>query len=327
VVTLDLGAHHDPVPMADRYLHRMCGSTVALHLVRGQCASNLPTCPLRLCGAEVRIATAPDGAVLGYVYNPQQGLAIPYDNDEIVHLRYPNPNDDYHGMGTVEAIASVADRAVAQNGHITGFFQNGARISGILTIPETLSETQFERLKATYAESFAGPANAYKMLVAEGVGDYKPIQQTPIASGVIDLTNIGKDETLAAFGIPAPLVGGLMENANYEMEESQHIFLRAMIPRTRRIAERFTVELTNLWQAFFAIDAHANEPMEIRIAHAKATLEGGGASVNEAREMRGQPPSDDPMADKILVPNNMLPLELVGAPPRPRTALGGPESA
>lgn len=115
------------------------------------------------------------------------------------------------------------------------------------------------------------------MLVADGASDYKPIAQAPVASGVVDLAKVSKDEALAGFGIPAPLLGGLMENANYKMEESQHIFLRAMIPRARRVAERITVDLASLWQTFFAIEAHANEPMEVRIAHADATLRGGGS--------------------------------------------------
>lgn len=276
----------------------------------------------RLRPDRVRIVVAADGTEVGYVYTTgdNRSLPIPYEFDEVIHFRYPNPLDDHYGMGTVEAISQVLDMHSAQTLHITGYFQNGARISGVLTVAETMTDTQFERLKDSWRENYAGPANAYKMLIAEGASGYTPISQTPIASGVVELAKMTKDEILSGFGIPAPLLGGLMENANYKMEESQHIFLRAMIPKARRIAERFEIDLISRWGLDFKIDAHANEPMEVRIAHAKEML-GAGATLNQALEAMGLPPSDDPKADVPLIPNNLIPLDVAGLPPRPAASM------
>jgi HK97 family phage portal protein len=270
----------------------------------------------RLRPDRVRIALARDGTVMGYVYSPDGQLMIPYDVDEVIHFKYPNPLDPHYGMGTVEAIAPALDQHSAQGLHVTGYFQNGARISGVLTIPETLSDAQFERLKQSWQENYAGPANAFKLLIAEGAADYKAISQTPIASGVVDLMKITKDEILSGFGVPAPLLGGILENANYKMDESQHIFLRAMTPKARRVAERLTVDLGRLWGVEVAIDPHADEPMDVKLEHAKLMM-GAGFTVNEIRESVGEPRSDDPRADKILVPADVIPLDIAGLPPRP----------
>lgn len=288
-----------------------------------------PKSLFRLRPERVQIALTPDGTVSGYVYSMPNGLQIPYDADEVIHFKYPNPMDPNYGMGTVEAIASVADRAVAQGGHITGFFQNGARISGVLTISGTMSDIQFERLKATYESQFAGDSAAYKMLIAEagagGSTDYKPITQGPAAAGVVDLMGVTKDETLAAWGVPAPMLGGLMENANYKMEDAQVIFLRAMIPRARRTSERLTLGLASLWDVVFRQEPEANEPMSVRIGYAKDML-GAGASMRESRKAMSLAPLQPgdrgyDQQDTILIPNNLIPIEIAGQPPRPATSM------
>lgn len=270
----------------------------------------------------VRIATAPDGTIVGYVYTPPTieggygSVPIPYDASEIIHFKYPNPLDEHYGMGTVEAIAGVLDEHTAERLHVTGFFQNGGRISGVLTVNDNLTDTQFERLKRSYQEQFAGGANAYKVLIAEKANDYKPITTPPVASGVVDLMKLSKDEILSGFNVPAPLLGGVMENANYKMEESQHIFLRGMLPRSRRFAERMTLDLVAMWELVFKVDAHANEPMEVRIAHGKEMLQ-AGAKLNESREVMGLEPWDDPMAEIPMIPNTLIPATIAGLPPRP----------
>jgi HK97 family phage portal protein len=282
-----------------------------------------PKTLFRLRPDRTKVAVAPDGTEIGYVYTPnteQANLSIPYDFEEVIHFRYPNPLDDHYGMGTVEAISAELDLDTASRQHVTGYFQNGARISGVLTVPETMTDTQFERLKDSWRENYSGPASAYKILIAEGASDYKAMSQTPIASGVVDLAKLSKDSILSGFGVPAPLLGGVMENANYKMEESQHVFTRGMIPRARRLVDRLNVDLIGLWGVKLTVDVHANEPLEIRIAHAKEML-GAGATINQGREAMGLPRSTDAMADEILIPNNLIPLRLAGAPPRPGASI------
>ena len=259
----------------------------------------------RLIPDRVRIVLAPDGTERGYVYQPVAGIMVPYELDEVIHFRYPNPLDIHYGMGTVEGIAGLLDRATAQDQHVTGFFQNGARISGVLRVQGTMTETQFERLKQSYAEQFSGPANAYKMLIAEAQNgvDYTPITQGPAAAGIVELMGVSKDAILSGFGVPEFLLGGAHQAGVEKMEEAQNIFLRAMIPRARRVAERLSLDVTQLWGVDFRMDPHAHEPMSVRISYAKEMI-GSGATVNESREAMGLPLSDDPKADMILIPGD-----------------------
>jgi HK97 family phage portal protein len=202
---------------------------------------------LRLDPSYITIVVDKAGRKAGYVMEVQ-GQKIPYTLDEIIHYRYRNPLNPHYGMGTVEALIREIEADITESAHVTAFFTNGARIAGILTVSDTLNETQFERLKAQFHETYGGAQNAYKTLLAEQAATFTPITQPPPGSGVIELRRLQKDAILSGFGVPAVLLGGILENANYKMEEAQHVFDRAMYPKAKRVEERTEIDLASLWK-------------------------------------------------------------------------------
>lgn len=261
-----------------------------------------PARMVRLRPDKVRIVQADDGTITGYTYTVG-GVQVPYRADEVLHFRYPNPLSDAYGMGTVEALIRTVSATLEQSDHVTGFFANGARLSGVLIVNGTLTDTEFERLQRQFQESYGGSGNAYKTLIAEQGMDFRPISADPGTAGVVEFLRMSKDEILSGFGVPAPLLGGLLENANYKMEEAQHIFSRTMRPKVRRVTERVSLDLVRRWDENwkFVVEQGQNDPASVRAARAKLMV-GAGASWNEAREEMGLPPSDDPRADQIVDP-------------------------
>jgi phage portal protein BeeE len=43
------------------------------------------------------------GLVSGYVLNKADGSKVPFEKNEIIHFKTPNPMNPYRGMGTVQA--------------------------------------------------------------------------------------------------------------------------------------------------------------------------------------------------------------------------------
>lgn len=85
---------------------------------------------LRLVPEQIRIVAAADGREAGYVLSGPGGVQVPYELDEVIHFKYPNPLDEYYGMGTVEAIARALDQEIAQSLHVSGTGKgSGARSS------------------------------------------------------------------------------------------------------------------------------------------------------------------------------------------------------
>lgn len=279
-------------------------------LMDQQNALGQPLALVRFRPELVQIATNNDGTLRGYVLN-LKGRQIGYDADEVMHFKYPNPLDEHYGMGTLEALHREVAGDLAASQHVTGFFSDGARISGVLTINGTLGDAQFERLKREIQEEYGpGGGGDFSMLVAEQGMDYKPITAVPSQAGVIDVLRVSKDRILSGFGIPEFLLGGTAQGGVYKMEEAQHIMYMTMLPKTRRFAERITIDLVRRWGDLeFRVKPATLDPQSVRIERAKNMM-GSGASINEGRGEQGLEPIDDPLADAVLLPTNLAPIGL-----------------
>lgn len=260
----------------------------------------------RLQPERVRIVTDNAGVKKGYVYEIQ-GKRIPYTLDEIIHFRTDNPLDPLYGMGTVEALIREMDMEIGVQDHVIGFFQNGARIGGVLTIDGNVPDHVFERLQDQFNSEYGGSANAFKVLLAEKAMDYKPITQAPVGAGAIELANLSKDRILKGFGVPDPLLGGMMENANYKMEEAQFTFAdKTMDPKVKDFEQMMTLELTSRWgEIAFDVDVSYAEPHSTKIERAAKSV-GTGTSMNQLLDMQGLPPLDEEWADEPLILNKVV---------------------
>jgi HK97 family phage portal protein len=254
---------------------------------------------------------------IGYVYTIG-GIQIPLRVDQILHYRYPNPLNAHYGMGTLEGIIRAVDSELAQSAHVTSFFRQGTHLSGVLTVPETLGEDEFDRIKKQYQEEFSKANNSFRILIAEGSAEFKTISTTPQASGVVDLRKLAKDEILTGFHCPEGILGGVA-SANGDLEQDMLVFGRAMSPKAGRISVRTSLGLTGKWDALgFKLMPEQAEPRSMKIKRGREML-GAGASLNDSREEAGLPRLNRPDADEPLVPGGLMPLrQIMERPTAPR---------
>lgn len=285
-----------------------------------------PLALYRLRPEFMKIAANDAGRLAGYVYEVQ-GIKVPYRPEEILHLKYPNPLDELYGMGRVEALQRELGADLAASQHVVGFFSSGARISGVLSIDGTLGDETFDRLEEQFREEYgAVAANEHKVLIAEQGVRFDPITMPPAGTGVTEIRNMQKDIVLSAWGVPAPMLGGNMENANYKMTDARYIFTMRMRPRARKVSERFTLGLVGLWGLQYAIQVEDNAPPQERAESAKSSF-GLGASLNELRDMQGLTLIDDDRADEPLLLSTVQIWGQALSPPRPQPQPGqGPQT-
>jgi HK97 family phage portal protein len=263
-----------------------------------------PLSQLRLRPELVRIAKDKAGNKLGYVYFPlgTAGTGIPYDLDEVIHYRYPSLLDDLYGMGTLEAIVRAVNTELSQSEHVMGFFDNGARVGGLLITDSTVDEDEFEGMKEEFnAEVEEGEAGAYGVVMVEHAMKFEPITIAPPGSGVIELRSQSKDELLSGFGVHEFMLGGAAQSGTERMVEALRIFHETtMPPKTNLLGEQTTLDLTALWSAQLIISPERPLTQEERAAAAKAMTE-AGASLNQALRYMQLPESDHKDADKPLM--------------------------
>jgi HK97 family phage portal protein len=265
---------------------------------------------LRLRPERTKVVLGSDGRRIGYTYQVG-GVDIPYRNDEVLRFAYANPLDANYGMGKVEALQRSLGAALAATEHITGFFRNGARISGVLSTSTTMNDIQFERMVEQFRDEYEGSQNAFKILIAEQGMRFDPITTPPAGAGVVELLTMQKGEVLAGFGVPDPLLGGLLENANYKMEEAQHIFTRRMVPMATKYQERMTLDLTARWEQLkFRVKPQESDSFSTRVQRAKDAI-GTGATLNQLLQIQGLPTVEEDWADDPLLNDKVVPASLL----------------
>lgn len=264
----------------------------------------------RLTPGNVRIVTNNRDEKIGYVYRVQ-GVDIPFGMDEVIHYKMRNPLNRHYGMGTVEALIREIQSDLSQAAHVMAFFTNGARIAGVLTIPDGMDEVQFERLKDEIASEYGSAENAYKMLIAEKATDFKSISQPPAAAGVVELRKLAKDAILQGFNVPEFLLGGTAQGGIPKMEQAQFVFYRRMLTRAQKFQDRTSLSLAAAWEGRkFILFPELNEPPEQKANYAAKIAE-ACASPNEVRVAAGLPEIDDERMDMPLLPTALSPLGIV----------------
>ncbi len=223
-----------------------------------------------------------------------------FSEDEIVYLHYFDPDDDWGGLSPLAvALTSVgADRDTVR--HTQAFFSNGARLDGILSIPDA-GDDVIDRVEAKWRSIFRGVQNAFRTLI---VGSNSAITYTPVTAPPVDLALAAvKAETrrdvCAAFRVP-PALAGAWEAANYaaSVEQRRSFYVETILPEIDFIEDGLNRELSKHWPgARIKFDVSGLTPViedEARRNQAVTmAVQGGWMTVNEARVRSGLPSVPD----------------------------------
>lgn len=291
--------------------------------------------------ARMRIVPGPDG-IAGYIYDASphgntgamgNGLLIPYDKDEVIHVAGPAVFDGYYGVGNVEASETLLNIVTAMTQQEFSYWDSGGRIIGVLETDHRLSDQDFMRLKRDWQLASSDKRQRVRTAILE-----QGLKYTPIAEGMrsLDLVNIDKskrDQILAVFGVPLPKVG-IMEMAQYKMDEADAFFWQeTMHPKFDRWEDAFQplVDRFDPTQAW-AFERKTFEDDSYKLDNATKGFLAGLMTLDEARAVMGLPPLPNGNGEVIILSSSYTPIHIedVGtiadqsaAPPAPALPPGG----
>jgi len=237
------------------------------------------------------------GALLGYSYNTQGGEKLYFLPEDVIHIKYPNPNDRYHGMGRgippLMAAAFDADNDNSQTSFIKQFFKNGAVPSGIIKSKNILDDTEVKRIQHRIAEQYTGEANWHKIMVLDADAEYEATGMRLDQMMFPDLRAISETRICAAFKVPPVLIGvkaGLdaATYSNYKLAR-QALWEDNIIPTNMKLAEAFTRAFSEelgenvIIKHDYADVVALQQDRTDRFARANQAVMGGWITVNEAR--------------------------------------------
>ena len=179
-----------------------------------------------------------------YFYTLPGETPVPFDEEEIVHIKNYSPSDDLFGMPVLRANARLVDTGNAYTDFNYNAMKNGMWPSGVLAT-EKLETAQYERLMKQIKETKEGPANARRLLVIEDGKSWTPTTPTPQDMDFMGGTNLTNQELCAGFGVSSEAIG--LVPAKYENARAMKraAWEDTIIPELNLLKGALNIQLAN----------------------------------------------------------------------------------
>lgn len=276
----------------------------------------------------MKIIPSNSGVPAAYVYTVNQ-QSVRFDveprtlESDVRQLKMWNPIDDWYGMSPIEAGAYAIDQNNESMNWMQALLQNSARPSGALTVKDsgTLSDDNFNRLKAQIEEQYSGSSNAGRPMLLEGGLEWQQMGLSPTDMGILETKFSSSRDIALAFGVPPQLLGIPGDNTYANYAEARLAFWEdTALPLLEMILSDW-----NGWLAApFGVEIRADVDSIPAIAEKRLKMwEMANAStdltINERRALKGYGPLEG--GDVLFVSSAEIPLSMAGDMPEPLQGL------
>lgn len=254
----------------------------------------------RLAPYHVEVIPGRNGKLVeAYEYKVPGETAIKIPPEKIIHWKGANPHDPYRGAGIIAKGPRIYDMEVALNESKASFFENGARLSGVLESDAAISDGLATKLRRQFAGIYAGVRQAFQVAVLGRGLTYKPIQSNAKDAEFVALTEQSRDRILAMLGVPRALLGLSIETSatTAPAEERRNFANNRMRPALNEFQTLITHGLTADFGLKFCIDYEYQMPIEDQYKLAGELAKAPGVRIVEVRERFGLPPLEGDKAE------------------------------
>jgi HK97 family phage portal protein len=231
---------------------------------------------------------------------------------EMIYIKYPNPYDPVEGLGTVEGIAEWidADKFATQYNRV--YFQNGAKLSGVLKSEKATTKAQIDLLRYGFEALHKGAEKAYSIGVLPKGTEYQEMGQAQKDMDFVNLQTMMRDKILAGFRVSKTVLGTAESDTNRSTAETADYVFAARTIRPKmeiivsyineRLAPRFSKNI------YISFEDPVPKNREIELKQQHEAVDGEGIlTINEARDrFMGLPAVEN--GDVVLMSTNKVPL-------------------
>jgi len=293
--------------------HCLTGSSFIFKVANGPGGKPVELWPLN--PKRVKIFVTTSGMLAGYVYTNEQGIQVPMELDEVIHIRRPHPNKMWWGLGDMEAAEPLFNNFLNRAQWEDQVWRNGATPSGVMTNKDwTGDQKELDRLKEKFKREYQGTENAGKVAFVTGAWEYEKIGMTAEEMQNVENSKWTVDQIFSQHGVPLS-VAGLRDSANYATAEIDRVRFRTMTvkPLLSWYEQTLTSDLAAMFGAYEFRFTKQGLVAVGEVAEAYTPLfDRGVLSVNELREAIGLARKDDPVFDQHFMNAGLVPLDLAG---------------
>ena len=248
--------------------------------------------PLRPDRMDIFFGT-PIDPIAYYQYNTDQKIEK-FEPEEVLHLKFFDPLDDWRGMSPFKPGARSVDQNNASREWNVSLLQNGAKLGGALVTEEELSEDAYNRLKEQIDTEYSGPQNAGKPKLFEGGVKWQSMSLSPVDMDWIAGQKLSAREVAIVTGVPPELLGDIDNRAyNSYKEARKALYEECILPLMDNLRDSLNEWLVPLYgdNLCLGYDKDSIEALQDeRDSVWKRATEGFTKRIitlNEARELLG----------------------------------------
>jgi len=273
-------------------------------------------CPVPSWVTVVKLATGR----LGYRFNWPDRPAEDLDHADVIHITGPG----FDGIRAPSRIAYNARNAVSLAqvlGDSAGYMhENGAKMSGMVTVPHNIERAEKDRIEARFAARVQGRENAGRVLFVDKDTTFTPMQMNAEDLALIESRRFQIEDICRFFGIPPHLVGESAAATSWGtgIEQQTLGFLRYTLNSDlKRIEAELNAKLFPGSSTFVQFDRDAMLAMDAKtLAEVNSLRIGSGQrTINEVRRRDHLPPvagGNEPLVNSTMIP---LARAIKGTPP------------
>lgn len=240
----------------------------------------------------------PLGLTIDYEYEVH-GQRVLLPGEHVIHFRTANPWDYWRGLAPLAAGILAVETDHNQGQWNSQFFgKDNAIPLAVISLPETISDVDFDRAKDEIKEEFGGQRKT--AITRAGDLSIETIQQSIADMQLIESRDFSRQEIDRVYGVPEGLIsGGLSGDSRLAAETA--FAVNTIQPLIDYMAEEWTVGLAWFYDRSLICVAPDIVPRDRALTVQEYSIFGQDRTINENREELGLEPLKHPLCQEIPV--------------------------
>lgn len=236
------------------------------------------------------------------------------------------------GVGGIEGLSPIGmarqsvGTSFAATSYIGGFFARDASPGGIVSVPGSLKDEQYERLHRQWKDLHEGFDKSHHLAILEAGAKWEHTTLSPADAAFLEVYKMTRTDIAGIFGVPPHMIADVEKSTSWgsgiEQQSLGYVIYSLMSWLTR--LERTGRQLLGAPDLYlkFNPDALLRGDTAQRFAAYAQARQWGWMSVNDIRAKEDEPPIEG--GDQYVVPLNMVPAG--AAPPAARALPHAPHT-
>jgi len=229
----------------------------------------------------------------------------PFHENGLFDMKLQSING-YTGLSPIRMMAEQIGTGIATQRHNAKIFENGTRLSGILTTDDTLDDTSIERIAESWQSAYGGTDNAGKVAILEGGLSYTGITMTNQDAQLIEMLGFSREQIASAFRVPVHMLNDTSAQTMNNVEQNNLQFLKTtLMPTLIKLENALGKLLPDNMEIRFDTAAFVRGDIKTQTEVVEMMIKNRVISHEESREMFDLPPAD-PEHTFVIQSNNYV---------------------